>query len=96
LFVRRLKAGKTYDDFLAAWTPDKGFGLPTRVINAVRIDDPQEILSIGLVDLPPDQIEEFKPKIAAQEAVRHTRIDEVIQETTLHAFYVIKTDADLT
>jgi hypothetical protein len=28
VLVRRLKPGKTYEDFLRAWYPDKGFGFP--------------------------------------------------------------------
>jgi hypothetical protein len=33
VFVRRLRPGKTCDDFIDAWYPDKGFG------GHVRIDD---------------------------------------------------------
>jgi hypothetical protein len=28
VFRRRLKEGKTFDDFLEAWEADKGFGCP--------------------------------------------------------------------
>lgn len=96
IFVRRLKEGKTYQDFRVAWYPDKGFGIPTRVINATRADDPQEILSVGFVALPPGEIEKFVSQIAAQEQVRHDRIDEVIETTMLRGYYVIQNDDDLT
>jgi hypothetical protein len=28
VFVRRLRPGKTSDDFVDVWYPDKGFGFP--------------------------------------------------------------------
>jgi hypothetical protein len=28
VLIRRLREGKTYADFRAAWKPDKGFGIP--------------------------------------------------------------------
>jgi len=30
VLARRLKPGKTYEDFLDAWYPDKGFGFSGR------------------------------------------------------------------
>ena len=30
VLARRLKPGKTYEDFIAAWYPDKGFGVSGR------------------------------------------------------------------
>jgi hypothetical protein len=55
ILVRRLREGKTYDDFREAWLPEKGFGWPTRVVTAQRIDDPREIITIGFSDISPEQ-----------------------------------------
>src|SRR5918994_860740 len=53
VLVRRLKPGKTYDDFLRAWYPDKGFGFPGQgPFLARNVNDPAEILAYGLVYLP--------------------------------------------
>jgi hypothetical protein len=53
VFVRRLRPGKTYDDFIDAWYPDKGFGFPgRRPIVARNIEDDRELLTIGFVDVP--------------------------------------------
>jgi hypothetical protein len=41
ILVRRLREGKTYEDFREAWLPEKGFGWPTRVVTAQRMDDPR-------------------------------------------------------
>ena len=55
ILVRRLREGKTYDDFRDAWLPEKGFGWPTRVVTAQRMDDPREIVTIGFSDISPEQ-----------------------------------------
>jgi hypothetical protein len=33
VFVHRLRAGKTYADFVDAWYPDTGFGVPARILS---------------------------------------------------------------
>ena len=55
ILVRRLREGKTYEDFRDAWLPEKGFGWPTRVVTAQRMDDPREIVTIGFSDISPEQ-----------------------------------------
>jgi hypothetical protein len=57
ILVRRLREGKTYDDFREAWLPEKGFGWPTRVVTAQRMDDPREIVTIGFSDISAEQAE---------------------------------------
>ncbi len=53
VLARRLKPGKTYEDFVAAWYPDKGFGVPRRGPYLARsASDPIEILAIAFIDLP--------------------------------------------
>jgi len=47
VFVRRLREGKTYDDFRAAWYPDEGFGVPARVLAGATLDDPRTIVVDG-------------------------------------------------
>lgn len=94
VFVRRLREGKTYDDFKAAWYPDVGFGVPTRVINGVRLDDPREVLSIGFVDPAGQSLEEIGARIGAAEAKRHDAIDHVLESTELRAVYALVDDQD--
>jgi hypothetical protein len=89
VFVRRLREGKTYEDFLEAWYPAKGFGFGGRgPITARSLDDERELLTIGFVDLQSrEQLGEAMSRLADQEAVRHDRLDEVIESTTLRAIY---------
>jgi hypothetical protein len=96
VFVRRLRPGKTYEDFLDAWYPDQGFGFGGRgPITAVNLDDEREILTIGLVDLPDKTAlgEAFK-RVGEQESVRHGRIDGVIESTSLRAIYEQRDEFD--
>ena len=80
VFRRRLKEGATFEDFIAAWEADKGFGVPARVFNSVSLDDPREILSVGFVDIDAEEFEQATAGVADQEEVRHTRIDDVIDQ----------------
>lgn len=89
VFVRRLREGKTYEDFLEAWYPDRGFGFGGRgPITGRSLDDERELLTVGFVDLAGrDQLSEAMARLAAQESLRHDRIDEVIESTVLRAVY---------
>ncbi len=89
VFARRLREGKTYDDFLGAWYPDKGFGVGGRgPFTGRSIADEREILTVGFIDLPEgESLDAASKRIAAQEAVRHQRIDEVIESTSLRGLY---------
>jgi hypothetical protein len=89
VLVRRLREGKTYEDFIDAWYPDKGFRIGGRgPITARNLADEREILTIGFVDLASrEEVDEAMVRLAEQEAVRHDRIDETIESTTLRAIY---------
>lgn len=96
VLARRLKQGKTYEDFLAAWYPDKGFGFPGRgPILARDPHDDREILAVGFIDLPDvAALDEALAQVGEQEAVRHDRIDAVIESTSLRGIYEIVDEFD--
>jgi hypothetical protein len=96
VFRRRLRAGVSFDDFIRAWEADKGFGVAARVFNAVSLDDPREILSVGFVDIDASTLESAVGRVAEQEAVRHSRIDAVIESTMLRAYFDLRTEHDFT
>ncbi len=94
VFVRRLKPGATFQDFVREWEADEGFGVPTRVFNAQSLTDPREIISIGFVAATPEQVAQWLAMAPASEAVRHERIDTVIESTTLWCMYEVRTEHD--
>ena len=96
VLVRSLRPGKTYEDFLEAWYPDRGFGFGGRgPIVARSVDDDRELLTIGFVDLPDRaSLAEAGERIAAQEAVRHDRVDAVVESTELRGIYEVVDEFD--
>lgn len=96
VFVRSLKAGASFEDFIEEWEADKGFGVPARVLNSVSLTDPREVLTIGFVDISVDDLQVGLEKVAAQESVRHDRIETVIESTQLKQMYELRTEHDFT
>jgi hypothetical protein len=94
ILVRRLKEDVVYADFHRAWFPDQGFGVPARVRNALRVGDPRELLSVGFVDLPVDQLASGLERVAAAERRRHDRIAAVVESTVLTGIYEVVDDYD--
>ena len=94
IFRRRLKEGLTFTDFREAWEAEKGFGVPARVIAATSLEDPREVLTVGFVDIDPRELAPSEENVAEQEAIRHSRIDEVIESTELKAFYAVNSEHD--
>lgn len=96
VFARRLKPGKTYADFIAAWYPDKGFDVPTQGPFVARnIADDREVLVIGFIDLPDrPTLDAAIARLAKQEQLRHDRIAEVIESTTLRGIYEVTDEFD--
>jgi hypothetical protein len=96
VLVRRLRPGKTYDDFVQAWYPDKGFEIPGRgPLLARNITDDREILAFDFIDLPSrDLVQEALVRVAEQEAVRHDRIAEVIESTSVRGIYEVTAEYD--
>jgi hypothetical protein len=96
VFVRRLKQGRTFAEFVEEWEADEGFGVPTRVFNAQSLEDPRDVISIGFVDVTVPELERRLAEAAAQERVRHERIDTVVESTTLRCMYEVRTEHDFT
>jgi hypothetical protein len=94
VFVRRLKPGASFHDFVREWEADEGFDVPTRVFNAQSLTDPREVISIGFVAVTPEQVAQWRSAAPASEAVRHERIDTVIESTTLRCMYELRTEHD--
>jgi hypothetical protein len=93
---RRLREGKTYEDFREAWLPEQGFGFPTRVLSAQAADDEREIITIGFSEMDEAEAEAQLQRIGPQEQRRHDKIDAVIEPGMTRRFYVQVADDDFT
>src|SRR5262245_55232441 len=96
VFIRRLKDGRTFAEFVDEWEADEGFGVPTRVFNAQSLEDPRDVISIGFVDIDVGELEERLAEVAAQERVRHERIVTVVETTELRCMYEVRAEHDFT
>lgn len=56
IITRRLKEGKTYEDFRKAWYHTVGFGTSSKLYTALNVKDPREIVVMGFVE---SKMEEF-------------------------------------
>jgi hypothetical protein len=98
VFVRRLKPGATFQDFVREWEADEGSGVPTRVFNAQSLTDPRDVISIGFAAVGAEQVTRWLATAPASETVRHERIDTVIEfdtvieSTTLRCMYDVRTE----
>jgi hypothetical protein len=55
IITRRLKDGKSYEDFRKAWFHTTGFGTSNKLYTSINAFDQREIIVIGFVEILPDQ-----------------------------------------
>ncbi len=73
--VRQIKPG-TYEEFRAAWAPNPWWPQLAKIEILRNDDNPDEVLTIGYVDVTPEELEELRdsPEILESEAKRLERI----------------------
>jgi hypothetical protein len=96
VLMRRLKEGKTYADFRAAWKPHRGFDIPRRVVTGQGVDDPREIVTIGFSELEPEDIPAFLERVGPREQARRERLEHIVEPNVTRGSYVQVADDDLT
>jgi len=57
IITRRLKEGKTYEDFRKAWYHTVGFGTPSILRTMINVSDPREITVMGFIETDPGGFE---------------------------------------
>ncbi|MFZ4099276.1 MAG: hypothetical protein ACOYKZ_02975 [Chlamydiia bacterium] len=104
LGVRRLKEGKTVEDFLEAWTPPpetqdpliqgdieykRFFPAPVRVINALNLKNPSEIVSISFNWLSAEaQARIFQEANVPQNRARGDRLESIVDKSDVYGIYL--------
>lgn len=56
ILTRRLKEGKTYEDFRKAWYHTVGFGAANRMYTVINAFDPREIIVPGFTEMELDTL----------------------------------------
>ena len=113
VLFRELHDGKTFDDFHEAWFPPKDaidtqtidgqiyhqfFKAPIRVINAININNPKEIVSVGLHWLTEEQANEYATMLKGKSDENGQRRGDAIKhvaDKTRSDVFIVKTDENL-
>lgn len=92
IVTRRLKEGKTYEDFRRAWYHTVGFGTSTKMITARNVYDPSEIIVMGFVETDIDKFEDGL-KIDVKERLENP-LDDVIEPEIGRKFGIVISEDD--
>ena len=92
ILTRRLKEGKTYEDFRKAWYHTVGFGTPNRMYTVINAFDPQEIIVMGFTEIT---LEDFLSglRIDVKERLDHS-LDDVIEPSIGRTFGLLVSEDD--
>lgn len=110
VLFRELHEGKDFEDFHESWFPEaqdrnpieaygqkfqQFFPVPTRVINAVNMDNPKEIVSVGLQWVTEEQVPELLEFVEGQSNKSRGDSIKEVAEKTKTGVYLVKTDDNL-
>jgi hypothetical protein len=71
IITRRLKEGKTYEDFRKAWYHTVGYGIPGKLYTAINVFDQREIIVVGIGEIKPEQDPMKLVRIEVKERLEH-------------------------
>ena len=92
IVTRKLKPGKTYEDFRKAWYHTVGFGASTKMYTALNVFDPTEIIVMGFVE---SHVNEFMDglKIDVNERLENP-LEDVIEPEIERKFGMVISEDD--
>jgi hypothetical protein len=93
ILTRRLKQGKTYQDFRKAWYHTVGFGTPGKLYTAINAFDPQEIIVIGIGEIKSEQDPMKMLRIDVKERLEHP-LEAVIEPEIDRTFGIVVSEDD--
>jgi len=96
---RRLREGKTFDDYRKAWFHATGFGAPTTMYTVVNAFDPKEIISVSIGGGGGSSFEEMKSKMKSilDIDVRERNaspLDDIVEESIVRHFGLVIAEDD--
>jgi len=92
ILTRRLKEGKTYEDFRKAWYHTVGFSTGNKMFSVINAFDPKEIIVIGMTEFDLDTLMAGL-KIDVKERLDHS-LDEVIEPSIGRTFGIMVSEDD--
>jgi hypothetical protein len=93
ILTRRLKEGKTYEDFRRAWYHTVGFGAPAKLYSAINAFDPREVIVVALGEIPPGQDPVKILRIDVKERLEHP-LEAVIEPEIGRTFGIVVSEDD--
>jgi len=93
ILTRRLKKGKTYEDFRKAWYHTVGYGMPTKLYSAINVFDPGEIIVVGLGEIKSGQDPMQMIQIEVKERLEHP-LEAVIEPEIGRTFGIVVSEDD--
>jgi len=93
ILTRRLKEGRSYDDFRRAWYHTVGFGMPGRLYSAINVFDPREIIVMAIGEVPPGLDPMTLLRIDVKERLDHP-LEAVIEPEIGRTFGILVAEDD--
>jgi hypothetical protein len=98
ILTRRLKEGKTYEDFRKAWYHTvgygMGFGTAGKLYTAINVFDPREIIVIGFGEVKLEQQEVLRlAQIEIKERLEHS-LEDLIEPEMGRTFGILVSEDD--
>ena len=93
ILTRRLKQGKTYEDFRKAWYHTVGFGTPGKLYTAINAFDPREIIVIGIGEIKSEQDAMKMLRTDVKERLDHP-LEAVIEPEIGRTFGIVVSEDD--
>lgn len=93
ILTRRLREGRTYEDFRRAWFHTVGFGSPAKLYTAVNVSDPREIIVVAMGEIPPGQDPMALLRVDVKERLEHP-LEGVIEPEIGRTFGILIAEDD--
>ena len=93
ILTRRLKEGKTYEDFRKAWYHTVGYGTPIKLYSAINVFDPLEIIVVGIGEITLEQDLLKMLRIEVKERLENP-LDAVIEPEIGRTFGIVVSEDD--
>jgi len=96
---RRLRKGKTFDDYRKAWFHATGFGVPTTMYTVVNAFDPRELISVAVGGGGGGDFEEMKSKMKSILDIdlkerNASPLDDIVEESIIRHFGLVIAEDD--